>query len=126
MMEVIEDLPEDVVGIAARGKITAEDYEQVVIPAIEAKLKTHDKIKLLFHMGQFEGMEIAAMWEDARFGLAHWTDFTHLALVSDDSWVRNMAAFFAWMIPAEVRLYSAAEADDARLWITTAQMSEAA
>ena len=36
MLSLIEDLPAGVVGIEAGGKVTAEDYEQVLIPAVEA------------------------------------------------------------------------------------------
>ena len=93
-MEVIQDLPEDVVGIAAKGKITHGDYQKVVIPAIENKLKAHKKIKMLFIMGDFEGMELQALWDDTAFGLKHWSDFTHLALVTDEEWIKNMTAFF--------------------------------
>lgn len=125
MMELIKDLPDDVVGIAARGKITAEDYEHVVIPSIEKKLKEHDKIKLLFVMSHFDGMELAALWEDATFGLKHWTDFSHLALVTDEEWTKNMTAFFAWMVPAEVRVFTVGEEEAARAWLATARQEAA-
>ena len=126
MMELIEDLPADTVGIASRGKITQEDYERVIIPAVEKRLKTHDKIKLLYVMEQFDGMELAAMWEDTTFGIKHWTDFSHLALVTDVDWVRHMTAFFAWMIPAEVKMFPDGEVEAARLWLATAAQKKAA
>ena len=61
MMEVIEDLPADVVGIAARGKIVKEDYENLIIPVIEQRIAEHGKIKMLFELHHFDGMELAAM-----------------------------------------------------------------
>ena len=121
MMEVIEDLPADVVGIAARGKIVKEDYENLIIPVIEQRIAEHGKIKMLFELHHFDGMELAAMWQDTKFGMQHWHDFTHLALVTDDPWLRNMTAFFAHMIPAEVRCFGSTEAEAAREWLVTTE-----
>ena len=36
MLTLIEDLPQDVVGVEAHGKVTAEDYERVLVPAVDA------------------------------------------------------------------------------------------
>ena len=35
MLELIEDLPDGVVGLTAIGEVTAEDYETVAMPAID-------------------------------------------------------------------------------------------
>lgn len=126
MMEIIQDLPEDTVGLAGKGKITHEDYQQVVIPAIEAKLKEHEKINLLFFMPDFDGMEMLAMWDDAQFGLKHWHDFSKLALVSDEAWIKNMTAFFAGMMPAEVRVFDTDEMESARNWLAGIEKQAAA
>lgn len=36
MLTLIPDLPASVVGVEAHGKVTAEDYREVLIPAVEA------------------------------------------------------------------------------------------
>jgi len=36
MIEIISELPENVLGVRAKGRVTAGDYEQVLIPAVEA------------------------------------------------------------------------------------------
>lgn len=125
-MEIIKDLPDGVVGIAAKGKITHEDYIHNVIPAVEKGLEHHEKINFLFHISDFDSMELAVMWDDTKFGLSHWTDFSKIALVTDEIWVKNMTAFFAWMIPAEVRVFSLDEADQARAWLALSGEQKAA
>lgn len=121
MMEIIEDLPHDILGIAARGKLTEEDYAHILIPAAEQKLKEHGKIKMLFELGAMDGMELAALWEDTRFGVKHWRDFTHIALVTDIDWVKHAAAFFAPFVPGEVRMYGTHRESEAREWLVTAK-----
>ncbi len=126
MMEIIADLPDDTVGIASKGRITEEDYKKIIIPAIEQALENHDKIKMLFNLSDMEGgMELTAMWEDFTFGVKHWTDFSHLALVTDIEWVKNMTAFFAMMVPADVKVFASSEEPAAREWLVTAKKQAA-
>lgn len=46
MIEMILALPDNVIGIVAKGEVTKEDYEQTLIPAVEEALATHDKVDL--------------------------------------------------------------------------------
>ena len=47
----MNDLPENVIGISAEGKITGTDYETILIPELEKNLKTTKKIRMLYHLG---------------------------------------------------------------------------
>ncbi len=44
MIELLPHLPDRIVGFLASGQVTADDYETVFIPAIEAKLKRNDAL----------------------------------------------------------------------------------
>ncbi len=121
MMSIIKDLPDDILGVEARGKITGEDYENTLIPAAEEKLETHDSLKMLFILGDMDGFDLKAMWQDTRFGLRHWTQFSHIALVTDNEWVKNMTTMFTPFFPGEVRLFESGETDMAREWVVTAR-----
>jgi len=39
MLKIINDLPDNVLGVSGEGKITGKDYETVLIPAIAEKFK---------------------------------------------------------------------------------------
>ena len=72
MIEHISDLPANVLGFSAKGTVTANDYESIIIPAVEALFAQRDKVRLLYHLGEeFSGFEAAAMWDDAKIGLKH-------------------------------------------------------
>jgi hypothetical protein len=47
MIEIINDLPENVIGFRAIGKVTKEDYEKILVPAVNAHSKKFDKINFL-------------------------------------------------------------------------------
>jgi len=44
-------LPDNVLGVSSEGKITGTNYETVLIPAIEKKLKEHKKIRMVYDLG---------------------------------------------------------------------------
>ena len=70
MLKIINDLPPNVLGVSAEGKITRKDYETILIPAVEEKLKTHKKIPRLYDMGKdYTGFDFSAMIDDAKSDL---------------------------------------------------------
>lgn len=114
----IEGLPSDVVAFDARGLITARDYRDHLVPLVDAKLKTHAKLKLLMLVGPyFDGYSAGALWDDARFGLQHYTAFSKIALVSDVEWVRHSAKLFGSLMPSEVMVFDLDQLEDAKAWI---------
>jgi hypothetical protein len=46
MIEIIEGLSNNVVGIAVKGRVTKKDCYDVLMPAMKKSLKRHDKIRL--------------------------------------------------------------------------------
>ena len=119
MLELINGFPDDVVAITAIGEVTDEDYEAVLDPAIDAARTTHDKIRLLYLLGEeFTGYDAEAMWEDTKLGLRTFTSYDRIAVITDATWMRRAVAAFGWMIPGEVRVFHVSALDAARTWIT--------
>lgn len=118
MIDLIEGLGEGVVGARAVGKVTAEDYESTLIPAVETALAIEGKARMLYVMGSdFEGYEAEAALDDARMGLHHWSDFERIAVVTDHDMYRTMIKGFGFMMPGEVKVFGVDELDDAKEWI---------
>lgn len=118
MIEVMTDLPDRVLGLKAIGKVSAEDYKTVLVPAIEEKLTKHRKARLLYILGdEFEGYTSGAAWEDAKVGMKHLTSFDRVAVVTDVDWIEKMIKAFGFALPGEVRVFDDDDLDEARLWI---------
>jgi len=118
MLKIIDDLPNNVLGISADGKITGKDYETVLIPAIEEKLKANKKIRMLYHLGtNFTGFDLNAMLDDARMGMKHLSAWEKIAFVSDHDMINTFAKFFGYMLSCELRIFKNAELEDAMKWI---------
>jgi len=119
MVERIPGLPDNVLGFSARGTITAEDYESVIIPAVEDLLGRQSKVRFLYHIGEeAEGFEAAAVWDDAKLGLKHLSGWEKLAVVSDIEWIRAALRIFGLAIPGHLRVFHNRELDEAKRWIS--------
>jgi hypothetical protein len=119
MVEQIANLPDNTLGFRARGRVTANDYESVIIPAVEALFSRHDKARFLYHLGEeFSGFEAAAVWDDTKLGLKHLRGWEKLAVVSDVEWVRAAVKVFGLAIPGQVRVFHNSELADATRWVS--------
>jgi hypothetical protein len=118
MLKIINDLPENVLGIEGEDEITGSDYETVLVPAVEEKLKTNKKINLLYHLGSnFTGFDLKAMIDDAGIGIQHFSDWDRIALVSDHQLINIFAKFFGYFLSGRVRVFKNAELKVAKEWI---------
>jgi hypothetical protein len=119
MVEKILDLPDHVLGFTAKGTVTANDYESVLIPAVEAMFSRQGKVRLFYHLGEdFSGIESAAAWDDAQLGLKHLTGWEKIALVSDVDWIRWAVMIFGLAIPGHVRVFHNHDLAEAKRWVS--------
>jgi SpoIIAA-like len=122
MIELIPNLPDNVLGLDAKGEVRGEDYEQVVIPAVHRLRESTGKIRLLYVLGpEFEGFTAAAMWDDAKVGLEHPFSWERIAVVTDHDAYRRLFRGVGFLIPAKVRVFDLAELDNAKAWIGAAE-----
>ena len=88
MIELIEGLPDGVVGLEAVGEVTSDDYSPVAFPAVEDALSRHKKISLLHVLGErFTGYEAGGGWADAKLGVLHALSFS--ASRSSPTWTTS-------------------------------------
>ena len=119
MIERLNDLPAGSLGFHCTGRLSAEDVEQVVAPAISEAVAEYDRVKalLLFDAG-FEGLSIAAAWEDTGLGLRYWDGFERLAIVTDLGWMRHGLRALAVLLPCPLQIFGLAEEENARRWLS--------
>lgn len=118
MIEITSGVPGNLVVAVAHGKVTGEDYEKVLVPAIEARLKLHNKIRVLYQIASdFDGYTAEAVWDDAKLGFGHWTAFEKFAVVADVQWITNSVKLFRFIMPCPVKVFSNSELAEARAWV---------
>lgn len=118
MIVQMTGLPPGVIGFTAHNQVTAADYERVIIPDIEAAFAINRKLRVIFHIDQdFTGFDAAAMWDDAKLGMRHFSGWERAALVTDVGWLRTLAKTLGFLSPGEFRLFGTAALDEARAWV---------
>lgn len=101
------------------GVVSDEDYSNTLVPALEAAIEAHERIRVLVHIGEdFKDFTLGALFDDARMGLKHWRGFDRLALVADKGWITRVARAMSILMPCPVRIFSLAEVDEARRWLS--------
>jgi hypothetical protein len=116
MIQIIDGLPDNVVGIIAKGRVTNSDCDKVLKPAMESTLKRHDKVRLYYEIGcRFPG----AAWEDLRIGIEHIPQWERVAVVTDVGWVRHTVNALRFLISSDVRVFTSFQAPEGRAWITS-------
>lgn len=118
MITLIKGFPDDVVAVRADGQVTAQDYDKVLIPAVEESLKRNKKLKFYYEFGPgFTGMDVGAMFEDARVGFGHLGQWARIAVVTDTAWIKGAVDLFKLLLPAQTKAFGLAQAADAKAWI---------
>jgi len=120
MIEISSGETGNEVMAVGHGKVTAEDYERVLIPAIEEKLKSHKKVRLLFQLDRdFAGFTPGAVWDDAKFGLGHLTGFEAVAMVTDVVWIADGVKFFGAFMRFPIKVFGNEALAEAKEWVRT-------
>jgi hypothetical protein len=124
MVEGVVDLPDGVLGFRATGKITADEYRELMKP-IYAALERGEKLNIYFELAEdFHGLDLAALWDDLKaagsVGLKHRSSWQRMAVVTDKDWIRHGAAVAGWLAPGELRLFDPDERPAAKAWVAEA------
>jgi hypothetical protein len=120
VIRVLDGLSANVLGVEAIGKVTDEDYETVLVPAVREKRAAHERLRFLYVLGDdFDGWTMGAMWDDAKLGLKDPKAWEKIAIVSDKDWLTHVVKAFGWMIPGEVRVFQLGELDAAKEWVAS-------
>ena len=119
MLSIIEGMPANVIGMRAEGTVRSADYKDVLDPAMEAALATHDKLRLLYVLGEdFDGYSGGALWADTKVGLSQWSSFERIALVTDRTAITEAMKALGWLMPGEAKVFALADLADATAWVS--------
>jgi hypothetical protein len=116
MIEILEQTQGNVIATKASGKLSAEDYAQL-LPIMESVLKTHPKFRWYFEMENFKGWEFEAFWDDLKFDIKHFNNFEKVAMVGDSTWEKWITQLMKPFTKAEVKYFSLSQKQEALDWI---------
>jgi hypothetical protein len=120
VVERLDGMPAGTLGFRLSGRITRDEYFQILDP-IKEKLERGEKVSFLIETTpDFHGLDLGALWEDVKVagsvGLKYRSSWQRLALVTDKEWMRHGIAAFGWLIPGEIRVLEPGELEAAKAW----------
>ncbi len=117
MIRLLRDMPAGVLGIEAIDDVEKEDYQNVLVPAVETALAEHGKLRLVYVLGhEFDEYEGEAVWEDLKLGVRHPTSFERVAIVTDARWAGPAIKIFSVLMPGQARAFPLAQLEAAKAW----------
>jgi SpoIIAA-like len=119
MIERIEDMPAGTIGFSATGKLSREDYKDVLEPALREAAESGE-IRMVFQITDFKGLEPAAWYQDIKtglgLGLGHHSAWKRSAIVTDIDWLCKAFELFSWVTPGEVMVWGLDQLEQAKAW----------
>jgi hypothetical protein len=120
MVERMDDMPAGVIGLRGSGKLTKEDYTDVLEPALKEAMDSGEA-RVVFLLTDFDGLALGASFEDIKTGLgvelANRGNWKRLAFVTDVDWVAKATQMFAFAMPGELEVYDDLDKlEEAKSW----------
>jgi hypothetical protein len=116
MIDIQVDADNRSIEFHVSGKITQEDYEKVYA-ATEELIAKHDKIRMLKHVGDFEGLTETKMLENMKRGFSYFHNIERAALVTDKDWAAWLTNALDPFFPMKMKAFDEDELDAARVWL---------
>ncbi|QSZ66245.1 STAS/SEC14 domain-containing protein [Methanofollis aquaemaris] len=116
MIEKLDQSEGKVVGYRVSGRLTAADYDRIFADA-GGVIGEYGAIRMLCDMEEFQGVELAALWEDFEFGIKYGRSVERLAIVGDAAWEKWIARLAVPLYAHEGRYFPESERDAAWVWL---------
>jgi hypothetical protein len=117
VIEKILDLPPGIDGLRSTGKLTLEDYTQVVVPLVAGAVLDDRRLRCLVEIPDFAGISPDAAFEDLSLGVRVLRAFDGCAVVTDLEWLADTTRVAAFLMPYPVRVFPAARRGEAIQWL---------
>lgn len=114
----IDTIGENVFSIKVSGKLTHQDYQADLIPALKRTIIEEDDLNLLIEAQECHGWEWQAAFDDLITGIEYRKKFVKIAIVADQDWKRTLSKLFSFIVPGEVRYFTSIELSAAKAWIS--------
>lgn len=119
-MKLMSGLPPYAVGVVARDKVTAQDFKDVLEPALKKVTAEWRGINLLLVLEtDVKNFTLGAWVEDLKTNAKYFFKWNKLAMVDHSKVVEKVTSAFDLIAPGEARTFPSAQLAEAKEWIST-------
>ncbi|MDO3427323.1 STAS/SEC14 domain-containing protein [Chryseobacterium sp. APV1] len=126
MITIIPEAPENVAAFNATGEVTKEDFENLVLPRVKAKIEQFGELNYLMYLDtDLDNFTAGAWLEDALLGLKNLTKWNRAAILTDNQHVQNFTEIFSVLMPGEFKSFPKGNLYNAMYWCKNGNEVEA-
>ena len=124
MIETRPETDSDTLVVQATAILSAADYERDFMPLVDRMLESREKINLVLYLDDlFEGWDLEAMWDEARFGMKHRHHFERAAVVGAQAWFKWAMQLGSKLMDGEFKTFEGDQLEAAITWAKEGQVS---
>jgi hypothetical protein len=117
MLEIMPESQENILGVKAAGKLTSQEFQEVLVPRLKGIIQKHGRVRVLFSLDEdFQGWDMEALQQDG-FGPQQLKAFQKVAVVGASWQVNLQMKLLALLISGEVKNFSRSELSEAWAWV---------
>jgi hypothetical protein len=119
MLQLINDLPQHVVGVHAFKDVAEMEYEGILIQLLDEQLKKCSKLNFILVLETDIKNFAPGMWcGNVRIGFRYFFKWCKVAIVSDQKGVLGYNDLFKYVIPGKFRTFPLDDIDKAIRWVS--------
>ncbi|MBK0378094.1 SpoIIAA family protein [Mucilaginibacter segetis] len=119
MIQLINNLPDNVVGFEVTGEVTKEQYEATIVPRMDELAKRQGEINYLIVIKTDLTAFTPGVWfDDFKMALKHFSKWDKIAIVSDQDAIQKLTSIFGFAFPGDSKDFSLSEYDEAVSWVS--------
>lgn len=112
------DTTDNIVAFRALAEVTKEDFQNVVVPAVEKLINQTNEINFLLVLDtDIQNFTAGAWLQDAMLGIKHLGKWNRAAIVSDSEEIISFTNGFSYVVPGEFRGFRKAAFNKALNWV---------
>lgn len=120
MLTEIIGLPDHIFGVRATGEVTSDDLKNVLLPGLKRTADRFGEIRYLLVLETDVKNFTAGAWvQDAKAGLANFTKWKKIAVVSSEKGVEWFTDIFTVLTPGSSKGFKPNELEEAKVWLAT-------
>jgi hypothetical protein len=118
MIKELKDTPNTMVGFVVSDEVTKEEFDKVILPAVQELVQRTDKLNYLLVVDTpLKNFTIGVWLRDAMLGLNNINKWNRAAIVTDVEGIKWFTELFSNVVPGEFKGFNHSELDRAITWV---------
>jgi len=117
MIKELRNIPNTMVGFVVSDEVTKEDFDSVVLPAVQELVQRTNKLNYLLVVDtSLKNFQLGAWLRDAMLGLNNIDTWNRASIVSDSEGIKWLTELFSKVVPGQFKGFEHNDFDKAIKW----------